>query len=271
MSRNIIWYRSSQMDDDELNAAQKYFFCVDSRTKIEHGDFVVARYSALPYFKEQLYDVEQCIGAKLINGLREHFYIADLGNWYSDLYDLTPKTWFRFEEVPIDGGPFVLKGTTNSRKSRWKTHMFAKNRAIANEIYWELCNDPLICDSGQGVCIREYVPLVKLTDGIGGIPISKEFRCFVAYGEVISKGFYWHNYADDLDEVPNINEVPQEFLDKVIKRIGNKSNFYTIDVAQKQDGDWIVVELNSGCQAGLPLNDPDELYKNLRKVLDKND
>lgn len=269
MQNYVIWYRSSQMDDNELIAAKKYFTCVDSRVKIQPGDLVISRYSVLPYFKEQEYDIEYCIGAKLINSFKEHNYIADLRNWYEDLSDLTPQTWFRIEDVPSDTGPFVLKGSTNSRKQRWKTHMFAIDKKAANEIYWELCNDPLICDSGQNVYIRKYEPLVKLIDGIGGIPISKEFRCFVVFGEVISKGFYWHNYADDLDEIPSVDEIPQEFLDTVIERVGSKSNFYTIDVAQKQNGDWIVVELNSGPMAGLPCNDPDELYKNLKEVLNK--
>jgi hypothetical protein len=255
------------MDDNELKAARDHFKCVDSRTKINSGDFVISRYSALPFFKEQVYDIECCIGAKLINNISEHNYIADMQNWYYDLYELTPKTWFRLEEVPNNEGPFVLKGATNSRKNQWNTHMFAKDKKEACEVFWKLCNDALIIGSDQSIYIRKYEPLVKLLDGIGGIPVSKEFRFFICNSTVISKGYYWSNYIDDIDMVPDVNEVPEQLINNVIRLVGGKSNFFVVDVAQKANGDWIVVELNDGCQSGLSENNPEDLYKNLKSTL----
>ena len=100
------------------------------------------------------------------------------------------------------------------------------------------------------------------------MPVTKEFRFFVAYGKILCGDYYWQNYIDDLPEVPKVSDVPIDFLQKVIDRIGNKSNFYVIDVGQRQAGNCIVIELNDGQQAGLPgYHCATDLYYNLSKVI----
>lgn len=260
---NVIYYRKSLFDKEELAAASKYFTCVDLLTDIEPGDFVIPRYSLYPFPKDQEREIIN-IGASMINSYNQHLYIADLQNYVMDLGELTPKTWDDVSRIPEEG-PFILKGETNSRKANWSTKMFAANKKEAIQVQSRLLEDGLI--GQQKIYVREYVPLVQYFVGFGGIPITKEFRFFVAYGQVISGGYYWANYADDLDVIPSPDEVPKDFLDEVIKRVGDKSNFYVIDVAQTQDGRWIVVELNDGVQSGLSMNDPDILYSNLAKIL----
>ena len=265
----IIWFRRSITEEGEFKIAQKYFKCVDSRVKVEKNDFVICRYSALPYFFEQKFDIEDCVGAKLINSENQHYYVANLGNWVADLKEHTPETWYNLQEIPTnEWGPFILKGETNSRKSDWFNLCYAPDMPMAREIYWRLSNDPLLQDTKQNICIRKYVPLVKLMDGIGA-PVSKEFRIFVAFGRPLCGGFYWSNYVDDLPEEPSVSEVPLDWLREVIGLIGNKINFYSIDVAQKQDGSWCVIELNDGTMSGLSCCNADTLYRNLRKVVDK--
>jgi hypothetical protein len=99
------------------------------------------------------------------------------------------------------------------------------------------------------------------------MPITKEFRFFVAYRQLLSGGYYWQNYVDELPEKPDPNEIPRDFLYEVIERVGDQSNFYTIDVGVSISGTPFVVELNDGQQAGLSCNDPFELYKNLDKAI----
>ena len=62
-------------------------------------------------------------------------------------------------------------------------------------------------------------------------------------------------------------EVSKEFLNKIIEIIGDNINFYALDVAQTEDGNWIVIELNDGQMSGLSENNPEILYKKLREVL----
>lgn len=262
----IIYYRQSLMEPGELNAACKKFSCVSLLTNIEESNLVISRYSVYPFPLDQEKEILN-VGAVPLNSYRQHKYIADLGNYVADLGELTPQTWDNLVDLP-DEGPFVLKGETNSRKADWDRDMFAPDKKAAINIHSRLCADTLI--GQQKIYIRKFVPLVTYLKGIGGIPVTKEYRFFVCMGEVISGGYYWQNYAEDLPEIPDHNEVPQEFLQKVIDIIKPHINFFVIDVAQTQDGNWIVVELNDGSQSGLSCNDPNVLYSNLKKVLEKN-
>lgn len=280
--RLVLFYRSYDMEKSELAAAQVAgFHCVPSRMMIEKGDLVVGRYSVLPYFKETAADIEYT-GAQLINGPREHYYVADLANWLRDLEDLTPKTWRAedfFRETMFseeDMGSFVLKGQTNSRKDRWSTHMLAKTRQDVSTVFERLLSDGLLGQAGEGhqtIYVRQYIPLVTYAFGIGGLPITKEFRIFVARGEILTGAYYWSSWADtciDQDpdwREPDVEEVPQEFLREVTGRIGRKVEFYCVDVAQDTAGRWWVVELNDGQQSGLSGNKPERLYGRLAEVL----
>lgn len=263
MSRYVILYRGNDFEREELEHAQKYFFCTDRRPDIKAGDFVIGRYSLWPFYADQAKDIKY-VNAELINSYNQHLYIADLQNYVVDLEELTPRTWTQLHNIP-ETGPYVLKGETNSRKADWKHSMYAEDKQAAIRVHSQLSNDSLI--GHQKIYIRRYMPLIKYMDGVNGMPVTKEFRFFVAYGQILTGAYYWQNYIDEMTDVPSVDEVPKEFLDEVIKRVGQKSNFYVIDVAQTQSGEWIVIELNEGQQSGLSCNDPDVLYKNLKQVL----
>lgn len=265
----VILMRAWLAEKDEKIAARTWFKTIIQRTQIEKGDLVIPRYSALPFFNELVNDV-QYLGGKVINDVRQHRFIADLENWYAVLSDLTPKTWFRLEDIPVEeNGPFVLKGETNSKKHQWTTQMYAPNRKEAFRVYWELSNDGLIAD--QNVYIRKFVKLKKFLDGVNGMPVTNEWRTFVLYGEVLASGYYWSNYWDDLEEKPQMDEGAKTLLQTVISRVGCDSNFYVIDIGQLEDGSWVVIELNDGMMSGLSMIDPDELYKKMGQVLRRNE
>ena len=114
------------------------------------------------------------------------------------------------------------------------------------------------------------MPLKIYFKSYHGLPISKEFRFFVAFGKVLCGAFYWSNSVEDIDEKPNVSEVPESFLQKVLDAVGDKINFYVVDVAETESGDWIVIELNDGGQSGLSENDPDVLYAALKVAIGEN-
>lgn len=264
---HVIYYRRSLMDDDELKAAQKHFKCVSLLSDIEKDDTVVYRYSLYPFPYDQEREILN-VGAKPINTYNMHLYAADLQNYVADLKELTPTTWESVHAIPYDG-PFVLKGETNSKKNEWSRSMFAEDKNEAIKIYGRLCSDGLI--SQQKIYVRQYVPLHTYLIGLGGMPITKEFRFFVAFGEVISGAYYWQNYVEDLGFTPDVSEVPKDFLDEVIKRIGNSINLVVIDVAQTANGGWTVIELNDLSQSGLSCNDPSVMYSNLKAAIMRNE
>lgn len=259
----IIYYRPSLMEESELSAAKQHFKCVSLLSDIDSDSLVIPRYSLFPFPLDQEKEILSR-GASLINTFNQHRYAADLQNYVLDLQGLTPKTWDRLQDI-LQEGPFILKGETNSKKSNWKLDMFALNKQEAIAIHGRLCDDGLI--GQQKIFVRQYVPLKTYLLGIGDIPITEEYRFFAAYGEILCGAYYWQNYLEDLSEVPDHTRVPQEFLQQVLSRIDGQINFVVIDVAKTEAGEWLVIELNDGCQSGLSCIDPNVLYARLKEVI----
>jgi hypothetical protein len=263
MQEPVIFFRDRLTDQEELEAAREHFSVVTQRTKIKRGELVIPRYSALPDNRELCLDLFE-LGAIPINNYRQHCYVADVRNWYYDLADYTPRTWFALDQIP-DRGPFVLKGATNSRKLLWNTHMFAEDKQAAIDVYTRLAQDTTI--GVQPIYVREYVPLHRLATGLNALPISEEYRFFVLDGQVVATGFYWSSHIDDLDREYTSDAVPREFVNKIVDRVSSHVRFWVFDVARTADGSWIVIELNDGQQSGLSEINPREFYKNLRDAL----
>lgn len=276
----IILYRELDTSTEELEAITEFFPATFMRTGVPHRIdnepqwLVIGRYSVLPYYQELIRELV-FRGARLINSYEQHQFVADIGQWSEVLGELTPKTWKQgsFDELPSDKS-FVLKGQTNSKKFLWRTHMFAEGRYAVREVFGRLLDDTLI--GTQTIYAREYIPLVNFGKDINGLPITKEIRIFVLFGEVVGSGYYWSNHVDEVrklynDELPSIDEVPEKFLQKVINKIGDLVSFYTVDIAQTDKGEWIVIDLNDGQMSGLSEVRPRDLYRSMHELLRKRD
>lgn len=263
----VILMRTSQNEEEEEAVAKKYFDVYNNRCAIPENSLVVGRYSTLPFYKELEADLAEK-NCQLINSYSQHRWIADLKNWYEDLKEFTPKTWFKLADIP-DNVPVVLKGETNSKKFNWNTHMFANNKKDAIQVYSRLMEDSMI--SQQEIVIRQFVPLRKIADGLNGLNISEEYRLFVLNGKVISGGFYWSSHIDDLSEdvLKSLSwkNIPESFLNKVLPILGCNAPFVVVDIARTADDRWIVVEVNDAQHSGLSENDPNVIYENLKKSL----
>ena len=170
-------------------------------------------------------------------------------------------------EIP-NNGPFVLKGETNSKKYYWKDLMFAQDKKKAIEIAGLLYSDSML--QYQNIYVRKYVKLKTYMIGLMDLPITKEFRFFFYKDKLLSGGYYWSSHLEELKEMgiePDIDDVPVSFLNKIAEKVKDNINFWVVDVAQTEEGEWIVIELNDGQQSGLSCNDPDTLYKNLNLAL----
>jgi len=269
MPETVILMRSSFAEDDELQEAKKHFRVFESRAAIPMCSEVIGRYSCLPYFKEVEADLAYH-GSRLINNHAAHLYVADMANYYEDLKDLTPKTWFSLADFkneqskPMNG--FVLKGQTNSKKQQYNTHMFAATEEDVSTVYSRLSDDGFLGD--QEIYIREYVPLRQFGIGIRGLPITEEYRFFVLDGQVVGSGYYWSQFPEIKEQYKlSPDEVPESFMKDVMARVGNKIRFYVVDVARKRDGRWAIIEMNDGQQSGLSDVDPAVLYGNLKRML----
>jgi hypothetical protein len=259
--RPVILYREGDMDSKELAAANQFFYTTSSRMTIQSGDLVLARYCALPFYKEQEYDINY-VGASMINTFAQHNWVADLRNWAEELADVTPQTWYRLEDVPKDGA-FVLKGKTNSKKHQWKTSMYAADRNAAIKVYDNLTQDYMI--GAQPIYIRRYVPLKTYLIGIQDLPITNEWRHFVLDGQVLTSAYYWSSHVDDLPEAPK--QVDQGWVREVAARTKGHVRFCAVDVAETAEEKLIVVDINDGQMSGLSETIADELYQRLKDAL----
>ena len=141
--------------------------------------------------------------------------------------------------------------------------MYAEGRQSLLKVISNLYDDIMIAE--QGVVVRDYIPLAKLGEGINGLPITKEWRCFCYKDRILATGFYLAT-EEELDP----GKLPKkglDFLNRIVSMVSEKTNFYVVDVAEKEDGNFMVVELNDGQMSGLSCVDPNNLYRNLRDVI----
>lgn len=256
-------FRASPEIRDELPFAQQHFNVFQNRMLCPADSTIVGRYSCLPYYKE-LEDDLACINSKLINSFAQHQWIANF-EYYEDLKNYTPETWTIDNFYSCDyQGPFVVKGRTNSRKHQWNKLMFAETRTRVFEISTLLNGDLMI--GTQGLLIRKFVPLKVLEVGIDGLPFSNEWRFFFYGTQRLAHGFYWSDLADNKEQAV-MNSDGLAFAQEVANIASQHTNFFVLDIAEKQEGGWILIEVNDGQQSGPSACDLHELYGNLAQAL----
>ncbi|MFA5071050.1 MAG: ATP-grasp domain-containing protein [Candidatus Pacearchaeota archaeon] len=256
------FHREYNKEESEPEVAEKYFPVYNIRGEIPPESLVIPRYSALPYFSELEQDLK-LKNCKMLNSFLEYSYIADITAYYEDLKDYTPKTYSEWGNLAE--GKWIVKGKTNSRKFNWDTHMYAEGRENLLQVIKNNLDDPFI--SEQGIVVREYVPLKQVGTSFRGLPISREWRCFFYKENLLCSGFYWSSHSDLFDEP--LSQEGIAFVKDVAKIVSKKTNGFVIDVGEKKEGGFIVIELNSMEMAGLSNCDPEELYSSLFNLINK--
>ena len=274
-----IYIRNHPDHEEEIDAALAAGFkVVTSRCDVEPGDLVIPRYSVLPYPKELEVDVRKR-GGRLINTTAQHLEMADIVAMAQRLRPFTPETYTTWAH--LRGGPWVVKGRTNSRKHQWNRLMFCESHEDIPRVVGALLDDPLLAE--QGIVVREYVPLREFGKGLNGLPITNEWRIFLYKGQIVARGYYWSSHPEfewlgvdhsTLVRVPHAQRwegaapMPHEAVALALTAstlVGDA--FMAIDVAEKRSGGWTVVEVNDGCMSGLSMIVPEQFYKNLRTIL----
>jgi hypothetical protein len=256
----IVLFRHSLAEEGEFETCSKHFNCTTTRMACR-DNLVIGRYSCLPYYRELEQDL-QLNNCRLINSSQQHRWIADF-EYYEVLKEYTPKTWFdhNFHKCVFDG-PFVVKGKTNSRKNNWRQLMYAPTKRDALEIAALLLQDSLIGE--QGIIYRKYEPLVTFEIGVGGLPITNEWRFFFLGNTLLSYGYYWST-ADTI--LTNVDPKCVKFAQSIANIVAEYVNFFVLDVAKNEVDEWILIEVNDGQQSGLSENDPEVLYSALNSKI----
>lgn len=208
---------------------------------------------------------------RLINDPDQYRHAHHLPESYSAIRDHTPRTvWttsgasFDLKAVMALLAPFgdtslIVKDYVKSQKHRWEEACFipsardpeAVRRVVSRFI--ELQDDSLV----GGLVFREFVELEPLTThSKSGMPLTKEFRIFFLDGQRLLAVEYWEE-GEYQGELP-----PKDLFADVAARV--RSRFFTMDVARRTNGSWIIMELGDGQVAGLPERlDPSGFYQAL--------
>lgn len=259
----VILFRNSFVVEDEFEVAKQCLPVVENRALCK-DNFVICRYSSLPYYKELEQDLAYQ-GSKLVNTLDQYLWIANF-DYYEDLKDYTFETWTErtFPYTKYEG-PFVVKGATNSKKHNWNKMMYAETKRDAIEVASLLREDSLI--TYQPIIYRKYTPLKTFEIGINGVRFTNEWRFFYYMGSPLTHAYYWSE-ADDI-ESPQIDQAGIDFADEIAGIAAQHCNFFVLDIGEKEEGGWVLIEVNDGQMSGLSCNTPANLYRNLASAIEQ--
>lgn len=204
----------------------------------------------------------------LINNPQEykhcHYFIEN----YNKIENTTPHSeWLRQEDLTPENiinilgkfgeKPIIIKDYVKSRKHEWNEAFFIPN-AQDTESALKVINT-FIERQGEGlsggIVLRKFEKLKFLTNhSKSNMPLDIEFRIFFFEGKPLQIQYYWDERATESSLF--INEgyynMPLPNIDKFINIAKTiQSNFFTMDIAQKENGEWIIIELGDGQVSGL--------------------
>lgn len=233
------------------------------------GSTVIPRFRALP-FGDLIEQEVRAHGSSLVNTYRQHRAIADSSSWAhlldgSDgLTALSPRQYDLADIPNLPEGEWFVKGETNSLKNRWIEASYAPTTGDLTRVTGAFLSDAWL--GSQRVVIKPFQRYRRLATALNHQPIFHERRVFVLDSQVLSDGFYWTPWTDEVGVI-NYDRVQYlETLQSAIERVGHLARFIVIDLAEYEEGFWGVVELNDGAMSGLSENDPTELWSNFIRV-----
>lgn len=258
-----------ELSDGNINSALKF---IKSSEKKKLG--IYRGWMMTPNIYEQFYKGLLKKNIELINNPKEYKHCHYLPESYDKIIYETPKSnWSKdisktkIIELSNEFGtkPIIVKDYVKSEKHNWKDACFIPNASDKNKVeeivngFLELRGDYL----NEGIVFREFIELEFLTEhSKSKMPLTKEFRIVFLNKKVVRIFNYWDEGNYD-SEKPNI-----DFFQIIAKNV--ESNFFTMDVAKKKNGGWIVMELGDGQVAGLPDNaSRNEYYNGIKNGLSR--
>lgn len=217
----------------------------------------VGRFGAVSDY-DALHDGLLECGVRLIHSPAQHALCSGLPHWYPLLEGLTPESWW-FEKAPdartagqLAGWPLFLKG------SRQTSRHNATLSIVRNESEYDLAIASFATDHllhWQKIVVRRFESLRPVPADMGQrIPASFEFRSFWWRGQLVGVGPYFIEYAR-YDWTDGERTAALAIASEAARRVSLP--FIVIDLAQRTNGEWIVIEINDAQESGytgvLPL------------------
>ncbi len=209
-------------------------------------------------------------GIILINTPEEYERYHMLPGWYDDFKDDTAKSVWE-DQGTVDSallltqgleGSYIVKDYVKSRKHEWYDACFINN--IANKADAERVIRNFVkrqdSDLVGGVVLRQFVKLKSIGfHEKSGMPISEEYRVFAFAGRIMIIDDYWR-----ADEKVSFSGEEHQWIEASVKKL--KSNFVTMDIARREDGKLIIMELGDGQVSGLQQIKSADFYRAFRPI-----
>lgn len=212
-------------------------------------------------------------GYALINTQKEYLNCHHFPEYYKHISEHTSKAWW---------------------SNTWSEHPYANGE----EAFWEPVRKML----GGDIIIKDYVKSEKgnpdlfiLSKELTNEEFSNRVERFVeARGKLFNKGLVFKSVENlkkykeqtnewrmfflnhklvicnqNSDNPVSVTAPPADVVDTFQQLAKNvDSNFFTMDIAEKEDGSWMILELGDGQVSGLPMiGDALGFYNNINNIL----
>lgn len=203
---------------------------------------------------------------KLINTPQEYQNCHYLPDSLQYIQDRTPLTIFEkytgsdsieaiLNRSEIFGkNPVIIKDYVKSEKHDWDTACFVKDASDKSKLRETILNFMALRGTflNEGMVVREFLALNELTiHSKSQMPLTEEYRLFFYRHQLVGLYDYWE------EGVYAFSKPDTKDFEQLAAHIG--SHFFSMDIARKQNGDFVIIELGDGQVSGLP----DALDKNL--------
>lgn len=227
-----------------------------------------------PHYYEKFYEALKEKNIILINNPAQYIHCHYFPESYEIIRDFTPfSIWLKKEELNYERiyeeikkfgtKPVIIKDFVKSFKERWEEACFIPDASDKDHVkkvmdrFLELQGD----DLNGGLIFREFVKLEFLSlCSKSTMPLSKEFRMFILDGKPLLILNYWDegDYGEVLPDLSNFLQVAEKI----------KSRFFSMDIAVKEGGEPVIIELGDGQVAGLPEKaDIMDFYKKITELV----
>lgn len=236
---------------------------VNSRELIYHGWMM-----SLDGFKnsyKNFYNKCKKFGFSLINTPEQYQACHYFNGWYPALNGLTaPSEIIELNSLRVmaekvlkfmhdNDCAIIIKDYVKSLKHEWYDACFIPKNSdilhVCNVLSKFFAIKKQYNDLHGNLVIRKFLNLKSIGKHTkSGMPLTKEFRTFVFKGRLINTFEYWEqgNYEGMLPENNYLQNIANIVLEVT------KSNFFTIDVAQLEDGTWTCIEIGDGQVSAIP-------------------
>jgi len=224
-------------------------------------------------FTEELYqrfrEALLARGYALVSTAAQYAEVTYFPNYYPKIREVSPSAvwtetpdsylaWSRSRR--LGDGPFVIKDHIKSAKHLWHEACFVPKGSGREN--FERIAENLKTEQGKtffrGFVVKQYVPLRSRGESPREYPMCEEYRLFFWKWRLLIASHYHRQPENPVDWFQFVN---------LAQRFG--APFFTMDVAQAEAGNWIVVDMGAGeCSSLPPSLEPTRFYSKLAEMME---